>query len=263
MTSEIADRFAQSLRAIAKASPSPSVATYARSVTSASRVPLRDRLYETYVSQHAGCSDSGAARLIYRRDIRPLLPSPQVEPVVDIGCGRGEMVGLLLEDGYDASGIDVSPEQAALARAAGLTQVREGDYREFLAAPDAHLAAVTATDVLEHLDKNEVLETFDLIAQALVPGGVFIARVPNAASSFGGRIQYGDFTHESSFTARSARQLAAAAGFSDVVVMSFPPVAHGLISAGRAALWQVISGMHKLARAPRQARSMVTSLPRT
>ena len=78
------------------------------------------------------------------------------------------------------------------------------------------LAAVTATDLLEHLTKPEVLATFDAAAAALRPGGRFIARVPNAVSPFGGHIRYGDFTHETWFTARSVRQLAAAAGFGPV-----------------------------------------------
>ena len=97
-----------------------------------SRTVLRNRLYEAYASQHAGCCGSEAAALVYRRDIRPALPPCQAGSVVDIGCGQGELVRLLLADGYDAEGIDVSPEQVALAQAAGLECVREGDYRDIL-----------------------------------------------------------------------------------------------------------------------------------
>ena len=85
--------------------------------------------------------------------------------------------------------------------------------------------------------------------RALVPGGVFVARVPNAVSPFGGHIRYGDFTHESWYTARSVRQLAAAAGFGSVTVLPCPPIAHGLVSAARAALWQPISALCKIALA--------------
>jgi 2-polyprenyl-3-methyl-5-hydroxy-6-metoxy-1,4-benzoquinol methylase len=223
--------------------------SYACWVTTAIRALVRDRLYEAYASHHAGHVQSDAAALIYRRDIRPALPPPQAGPVIDIGCGQGELVRLLLIDGYDACGIDVSPEQVVLARAAGLDRVQEGDYREILAGRAGEIAVVTATDLLEHLDKGEVLETFDQVAAALVPGGAFVARVPNAASPFSGRIQYGDFTHESVFTARSVGQLAVAAGFSSVTVLACPPVVHGVISAARAALWKPISAMYKVALA--------------
>jgi 2-polyprenyl-3-methyl-5-hydroxy-6-metoxy-1,4-benzoquinol methylase len=217
--------------------------------TTADRTALRDRLYQTYASQHAGCAGGIAASLAYRRDIRPLLPPPAAGPVIDIGCGQGDLVRLLLADGYDAQGVDVSPEQVAVAQAMGLDRVRHGDYRQMLMERPRQLAGVTATDLLEHLTKDEVLDTFDRVNGALAPGGVFVARVPNAISPLGGYIRYGDFTHESSYTARSVRQLAAAAGFSSIAVQACPPVAHGLMSAARVAAWKPVSALYKLALA--------------
>ena len=210
---------------------------------------MRSRLYEAYASQHAGHGGDEAAALVYRRDIRPLLPWPAAGPVVDLGCGRGELVRLLQADGFEAEGIDISPEQVALARAAGVDRVRQGDFRAILAAHPAHYAAITATDLLEHLTKPEVLQTFDDVAAALAPGGVFVGRVPNAVSPLGGHIRNGDFTHQTSFTARSIRQLAAAAGFDSILARSSPPVAHGLTSAARVMVWQVVSACYRIALA--------------
>ena len=207
---------------------------------------LRDRLYESYASQHSGTGSADATRLIYRRDIRPLLPPPAAGPVADIGCGSGQLVRCMLADGYDATGIDVSPEQVALARGNGLLQVQEGDYLRLLRDRPGQLAVITATDLLEHLTKPEVLATFDAAAAALRSGGRFIARVPNAVSPFGGHIRYGDFTHETWFTARSVRQLAAASGLGPVTVIGCPPPVHGAASALRAAAWKQVSGLFKL-----------------
>lgn len=218
-------------------------------MTTAGLNDLRSRLYEVYASQHAGRSGDGAAALVYRRDIRPLLPDPAAGPVVDLGCGRGDLVRLLQADGFDAEGIDISPEQTALAHAAGITRVRQGDFRAVLAAQPARYAAITATDVLEHFTKPEVLATFDDVAAALMPGGVFVARVPNAVSPLGGHIRDGDFTHHTSFTARSIRQLAAAAGFGSVLARPSPPIAHGLVSAARVVLWQAVSACYRIALA--------------
>jgi 2-polyprenyl-3-methyl-5-hydroxy-6-metoxy-1,4-benzoquinol methylase len=226
-----------------------SVSMYDPCVTPTSSDLVRDRLYEAYASHHAGSGDGESSALVYRRDIRPLLPAAGAGPVLDIGCGQGQLVRLLLADGYDATGIDVSPEQVALAQAAGMDRVWQGDYRDFLRERSGLLSAVTATDVLEHLTKSEVLDTFDRIANSLAPGGTFVARVPNAASPFGGHIRYGDFTHESSYTARSVRQLVAAAGFESVTVLPCPPVAHGLVSGARAALWKPISAFYRIALA--------------
>jgi 2-polyprenyl-3-methyl-5-hydroxy-6-metoxy-1,4-benzoquinol methylase len=218
-------------------------------VTTTSLADLRNRLYETYASQHAGISGAKAAALVYRRDIRPLLPPPTAGPVVDIGCGRGELVRLLQADGFDAEGIDISPEQVALAHAAGVPGVRQGDSRAILATHPNHYAAITAIDLLEHLTKPEVLQTFDDAAAALAPGGVFVCRVPNAVSPIGGHIRSGDFTHQTSFTGRSIRQLAVAAGFGSVLLRSCPPVAHGLASTVRVMVWQVVSACYRIALA--------------
>jgi 2-polyprenyl-3-methyl-5-hydroxy-6-metoxy-1,4-benzoquinol methylase len=178
-----------------------------------------------------------------------MLPSPAAGPIVDIGCGRGELVRLLQADGFDAEGIDISPEQAALAHAAGVTRVREGDFRAILAEHPGHYAAITATDLLEHFTKPEVLRTFDDVAAALAPGGIFVGRVPNAVSPLGGHIRDGDFTHQTSFTTRSIRQIAAAAAFDTVFTRSSPPIAHGVASAARVAVWQLVSIFYRVALA--------------
>jgi SAM-dependent methyltransferase len=209
---------------------------------------VRTRLYGTYGAQHAVHATGRTTSWVYRRDIRPALP-PGNGRVIDLGCGRGELVRLLLADGFDAEGIDISPEQVRRAHAAGVTRVRHGDYREFLGAQPGRYAAVTATDLLEHLTKPEVLDTFDSVAAALVAGGVFVARVPNAASPLGGHIRHGDFTHESSFTPGSIRQLAAVSGLDLIAVRACPPVVHGVVSALRAALWKPISACWQLALA--------------
>ncbi len=76
-----------------------------------------------------------------------------------------------------------------------------------------------------------------------------MGRVPNAVSPLAGHIIAGDFTHQTSFTARSIRQLAAAAGFDSVLVRSSPPVVHGPASAARAAAWQLVSTWYRIALA--------------
>ena len=152
-------------------------------------------------------------------------------------------------DGFDAEGIDISPEQVSIARAAGVPRVRQGDFRVILAAQPGRYAAITATDLLEHLTKPEVLLAFDDVAAALAPGGVFVGRVPNAVSPLGGHIRDGDFTHQTSFTARSIRQLAAASGFNAVLARSSPPIAHGVASTVRVVVWQAVSACYRIALA--------------
>lgn len=219
---------------------------------------LRDRLYESYASTHAGHSDAGAAVLTYRRDLRPHLPPGG--RVVDIGCGQGELVRLLLADGFDAWGVDISPEQVEIARNAGLDRVSLGDFHSYLGAasepegyaratPASGWAAVVATDVLEHLGRDEAVATFDSVRRSLRPGGVFVARVPNAVSPTGGHTMFGDLTHQTWFTRRSVAQAAAVTGFGRVTAFACPPPVHGVASAIRALVWKPVSGLLKLSLA--------------
>jgi 2-polyprenyl-3-methyl-5-hydroxy-6-metoxy-1,4-benzoquinol methylase len=208
---------------------------------------LRDRLYESYATTHAGQAGGAGTRLAYRRDIRPRLASGA--RLLDIGCGQGELVRLLLADGFDAWGVDISPEQVDLARSAGLDRAVHGDFHAYLRASAGEWDAVVATDVLEHLTRAELVTVFDEVRQALRPGGTFVARVPNAVSPMGGHTMYGDLTHETWFTGRSVAQLTAVAGFAGVMAYACPPAVHGPASAARALLWKPVSGLLKLALA--------------
>jgi 2-polyprenyl-3-methyl-5-hydroxy-6-metoxy-1,4-benzoquinol methylase len=203
--------------------------------------PLRRRLYERYATDHAGTTEAAASPAV-RRDILPHLPADRGAEILDIGCGQGELVAELHRQGYRrARGVDISPEQVALAHSRGISQVARMDALTALTEASGRLGAVLATDVLEHLRKDEVLETLDAVAGALRPGGVLIARTPNALSPFGGLYQHGDFTHETSFTARSAAQVMRAAGFTQVAVFGCPPIAHSPASAVRRTLWAAVS----------------------
>jgi 2-polyprenyl-3-methyl-5-hydroxy-6-metoxy-1,4-benzoquinol methylase len=216
---------------------------------------VRKRLYESYSSTHAGRDSADACALVYRRSIRPHLPAdPAGRRVLDIGCGQGELVRLLRGDGFDARGVDISPEQVELARAAGNGNVDRGDFYELLRDSPGSWSAVVATDVLEHLTKEEVLRAFDHVHHALAPGGVFVARVPNAVSPTGGHVMFGDFTHETWFTSRSVAQFAAVAGFASVHAFECPPYVHGVASVARALVWKLVNSLVKLSLAAETGR---------
>lgn len=126
---------------------------------------------------------------------------------------------------------------------------RRCPVRTVLAADPTHYATIAATDVLEHVTKLEVLQVSDDTAAALAPGGVFVGRIPNAISPLGAHIRNGDFTHQTSFTVRSIRQLIAAAGFDSVLARCSPPVAQALARAARVAVGQVASACSRIAPA--------------
>lgn len=103
-------------------------------------------------------------------------------PVLDVGCGRGELLGVLRERGIEATGLDLDPGMVDEARAAGL-DARVGDAVEFLRAAPAHsYGAITAIHLVEHLPLDTLTAFLDLAATRLVPGGLLLAETPNPAS---------------------------------------------------------------------------------
>ena len=220
---------------------------------------FRERLYAQYRRTHpAGAAAPSQASLrydakIYRRTFGPLLPHDRDAAVFDAGCGAGTFLHYLQHSGYAKSeGMDRDPEQAEAARKLGL-KASAGDAFAHLASRPGAYDCVVAIDVLEHLTKGELFDALDAVRGALKPGGVFVWRAPNADGPFAGRIRYGDLTHELAFTAGSARQLMAAAGFDEVGVSPEGPVVTGLRSLVRAVLW---TGFRAAARLYLFAESM-------
>jgi len=205
----------------------------------------RPRLYARYVSTH-GTDGADGGVLWARSQVIPRMPDSRTARILDIGCGAGGLVAMLRDDGYQhARGIDISEEQVALAHERGIEGVELADLKGHLSSAPETYDVIVALDVLEHFEPGEVLELLDLVARALKPGGMLLARTPNAGSPFFGRYRYGDLTHGLAFTARSLRQALATTGFEHAEFSSVDPVPHGVLSAARFAVWQLIAGLFK------------------
>ena len=98
--------------------------------------------------------------------------------VLDVGCGQGELIQWLTEQGFQPHGIEPSDEAAALARERGL-DVRSATLEDLLAdsEPPPTYDAVLLLNVLEHVpDAPAMLRG---ISRLLEPGGLLYIRVPN------------------------------------------------------------------------------------
>ncbi|NLA36885.1 MAG: methyltransferase domain-containing protein [Actinobacteria bacterium] len=100
-------------------------------------------------------------------------------PVLDIGCGRGEMIELLRDAGIEARGIDLNAVSVAECVEAGLDVVH-GDAVAYLQSLEAgSLRAVIGLHIVEHLTDMERAQLFRAAAHAVAEGGAIIMETPN------------------------------------------------------------------------------------
>ena len=175
-------------------------------------------------------------------------PSAKNARIFDLGCGNGTLLYFAREAGYKSIyGVDTSSEQIEQARLLGFSEVRQTDAFTFLATVAAEsYDVIAAFDIIEHLNRAELLRLADEIYRTLAPGGRWIIHAPNAEGFLGSRIRYADLTHEQAFTRESVEQLARAAGFRSVECFEDAPIAHGLKSVARLFVWKVARGLLRL-----------------
>jgi SAM-dependent methyltransferase len=101
-------------------------------------------------------------------------------PVLELGCGRGEFLGLLAEVGVKAQGVDNDEGMVEKAHGDGLDVVLD-DVMAFLHADPAPgpFQGVFCAHVLEHLTPDQVAHLLAGVRRVLAPGGRFVAVTPN------------------------------------------------------------------------------------
>jgi SAM-dependent methyltransferase len=139
-------------------------------------------------------------------------------PVLDAGCGRGEFLRLLKEQGIAARGVDSNSLAVEACRAAGL-DVREGDAIDALAAvPPSSLGAVVAFQVVEHWPAAATFRFLAEARRAIAPGGVLVVETVNTDSLSAMNAFYLDPTHVRPVPPEALRFLCDAAGFRELRV---------------------------------------------
>jgi 2-polyprenyl-3-methyl-5-hydroxy-6-metoxy-1,4-benzoquinol methylase len=101
---------------------------------------------------------------------------------LDIGCGRGYLPALLRRLGWDAKGVEISPEAADHARVTFGLDVFTGTIEQYAdSASRQEFELVTAIDVIEHVPAPR--DFVAAIAKVTRRGGWVIIDTPNAAAA--------------------------------------------------------------------------------
>ena len=188
--------------------------------------PQLEKLYAALEDRFRGSREEIKERF---RDYLPYVK--ENAPVIDLACGRGEWLELLVENGLEARGVDSNGLQATQCRARGL-DVSEQDLFVFLKdLADASAGAITGFHIIEHLSFNALVALLDEVMRVLRPGGVVIFETPNPENLVvGSNYFYLDPTHRHPLPTELMQFLFKNQGFEQIEILPLHPWESGRVA---------------------------------
>ena len=118
---------------------------------------MSDGFYRAFEERYRGSRELIKGRLVaYRPFVEPLLEAYPSATALDLGCGRGEWLELLVESGFKPIGVDLDKGMLEACLERGLP-VEQGDALAYLSAlPDESQAVVSAFHVVEHITFDQL-----------------------------------------------------------------------------------------------------------
>jgi SAM-dependent methyltransferase len=145
--------------------------------------------------------------------------------VVDLGCGRGELIELLQAEGIPAYGVEIDPDFVALLEEKGIEVVVQDAVAHLEGLEAGVVDGVVGSHLVEHLPPAAVARLVALAADQLADGGVLILETPNPESLIAGSVNFHrDLTHVRPIHPDTLAFLAESSGFSKVEVRRLSPV---------------------------------------
>ncbi|HEY3044652.1 MAG TPA: class I SAM-dependent methyltransferase, partial [Vicinamibacterales bacterium] len=148
--------------------------------------------------------------------------------VLDIGCGRGELLELFRDHGVTARGIDANQAMVDECQSRGL-DVERADAVAFLEGQaDGSLGGLIAIQVVEHFEPAYLLRVIELAYQKLRAGAPLVLETINPACWMAFFETYiRDLTHVRPLHPDTLRYLVQATGFASVNIEYRAPVTEG------------------------------------
>ena len=100
-------------------------------------------------------------------------------PVLDLGCGRGEMLEVFRDAGIPASGIDLNDDSIALCRSKGLDAEKADLFSYLNALSDSSLRGAVCCQVVEHLPPERLPQLARTLHKKMRAGGMIAIETPN------------------------------------------------------------------------------------
>lgn len=144
------------------------------------RKRVLDNFYSAFEKEHRGPEFVIKNRLnFYRPLLTNILESEKSYKALDLGCGRGEWLEILQENGFDALGVDLNDNFIQKNKLKGFN-VKKEDANEFLKKQSkSTFNIITAFHLVEHIPFENLFELVSEALRVLKPGGILIIETPN------------------------------------------------------------------------------------
>jgi 2-polyprenyl-3-methyl-5-hydroxy-6-metoxy-1,4-benzoquinol methylase len=161
--------------------------------------------------------ESGEVAKAQERYVSLFPPASEPGRIVDIGCGRGEMLALLQSEGHEVQGVDTDLGMVEICKARGLPAVADDGIHFLSQTPDDSLKGIFCAQVVEHLITPELEQLVRLSLRTLRVGGVLVIETINPRSSFAlGNHFYADTSHVRPVHPETLRFICEQIGFRNV-----------------------------------------------
>lgn len=181
-----------------------------------------EKFYRALEDRFRGSRSEIKRRLeVYLPFVRPLSDVFEDFSAIDLGCGRGEWLELMAENGcVNAHGVDLDEEMLSACRENNLSVTKSDAISTLQSLPTESMAIVSGFHIAEHIS----FETLQILVRealrVLKPGGLLILETPNPENiSVGTNNFFLDPTHQRPLPMQLLTFLADHVGFTQTTIL--------------------------------------------
>lgn len=174
--------------------------------------------YEKFQQQFRGSEEE-----IKRRQQKYVKYFQSKNDVLDIGCGRGEFLELLRENGVQARGVEIDEKTVDYCKKKKLEVVLSDGIEYLESLPDDSLGGIFMAQVIEHLPPARVNKLIQLSYKKLKKNSYLVIETPNPLSLVSFHNFFLDPTHVFPLHPQLMEFLMSSAGFKKIEIIFSSP----------------------------------------